>query len=196
MAYRDEVVIDDRSRGIFRVHRSAMTSQQVFADERARIFERCWLYVGHESEVAKPGDYVRRSVGGRPVIFLRDGTGTVRVHFNTCTHRGATLCREESGNTRVFQCFYHAWTFDTSGRLVITPGADAYGPAFDKADYGLRGPARVEEYRGLYFLNHDENAMDLRSYLGGAVEYLDLVLDQADEGMRIVGGAHRYSAKA
>jgi benzoate/toluate 1,2-dioxygenase alpha subunit len=38
--------------------------------------------------------------------------------------------------------------------------------------------------------------MDLRSYLAGAAEYLDLVLDQADEGMRIVGGAHRYSAKA
>jgi p-cumate 2,3-dioxygenase alpha subunit len=196
MAYRDEVVIDDRSRGTFRVNRSAMTSQQVFDDERARIFEHCWLYVGHESEIAKPGDYVRRWIGGRPVIFLRDAAGAVRVHFNTCTHRGATLCREESGNTRVFQCFYHAWTFDTSGRLVITPGADAYGPAFDKADYGLRGPARVEEYRGLYFLNHDENAVDLRSYLAGAVEYLDLVLDQADEGMRIVDGAHRYSAKA
>ena len=196
MAYRDTLVIDDRSRGVFRVHRSAMTSEQVFADERARIFERCWLYVGHESEVAKPGDYVRRWIGGRPVIFLRDSAGAVRVHFNSCTHRGATLCREESGNTRVFQCFYHAWTFDTSGRLVVTPGADAYGAGFDKADYGLRGPARVEEYRGLYFLNHDEHAMDLQSYLGATLEYLDLVLDQADEGMRVVHGTHRYSVSA
>jgi phenylpropionate dioxygenase-like ring-hydroxylating dioxygenase large terminal subunit len=196
MAYRNELVLDDRSRGIFRVHRSAMTSEQVLADERTRIFDRCWLYVGHESEVAKPGDYVRRWVGGRPVIFLRDSAGTVRVHFNTCTHRGATLCRQESGNTRVFQCFYHAWSFDTSGRLVVTPGADAYGPGFDKADYSLRGPARVEEYRGLFFLNNDVHAMDLHGYLGAALEYLDLVLDQADEGMRVVPGSHRYSVRA
>jgi phenylpropionate dioxygenase-like ring-hydroxylating dioxygenase large terminal subunit len=196
MAYRNELVVDDRSRGLFRVHRSAMTSEQVFADERARIFQKCWLYVGHESEVAKPGDYVRRTIGGRPVIFLRDSSGKVRVHFNSCTHRGATLCREDSGNARVFQCFYHAWSFDTSGRLLVTPGADAYAPAFDKADYGLRGPVRVEEYRGLYFLNHDEHAVDLPTYLGNTLEYLDLVLDQADEGMRIVGGAHRYSVAA
>lgn len=196
MPYRDEFVIDDRSRGIFRVHRSAMTSEQIFADERSRIFEKCWLYVGHASEVAKTGDYLRRWVGGRPVIFLRDSAGTVRVHFNSCTHRGATLCREEAGNTRVFQCFYHAWTFDTSGKLVVTPGAEAYAAGFDKAEYALRGPARVAEYRGLYFLNHDPDAMDLRSYLGGAAEYLDLILDQADEGMRIVDGAHRYRVNA
>jgi p-cumate 2,3-dioxygenase alpha subunit len=196
MAYRDEVVIDDRSRGIFRVHRSAMTSEQIFADERSRIFSRCWLYVGHASEVARPGDYVRRRVGGQPVIFLRDSAGAVRIHYNTCTHRGATLCREESGNTRVFQCFYHAWTFDTTGKLVVTPGADAYAAGFDKTDYALRSPARVAEYRGLYFINHDPDAVDLHTYLAGATEYLDLILDQGDEGMRIVDGAHRYSARA
>lgn len=151
MRYRDELVIDDRCRGIFRVNRSAMTSEHVFADEAAKIFDKCWLYVGHESEVSKPGDFVRRTVGGRPVIFLRDSAGDVRVHYNTCTHRGAMLCREDGGNTRVFQCFYHAWSFDTTGRLVVTPGADAYGPGFDKDDYALRGPARVERYRGLFF---------------------------------------------
>ena len=196
MAYRDTIVCDDRSRGIFRVHRSAMTSERILADERSHIFNKCWLYVGHASEVAKPGDYLRRWVGGKPVIFLRDSGGTVRIHYNTCTHRGATLCREASGNTRVFQCFYHAWTFDTTGRLMVTPGAEAYTAGFDKADYALRGPARVAEYRGLYFLNHDPDAMDLRTYLAGATEYLDLILDQGgDEGMRIVDGAHLYSVR-
>ena len=38
--------------------------------------------------------------------------------------------------------------------------------------------------------------MDLRSYLAGAAEYLDLCWTRADEGMRIVDGAHRYSVKA
>ena len=193
MGYRDDCVVDDRERGIFRIHRSLMTRPEVLADERAKIFDRCWLYVGHDSEIEKPGDYVRRSVGGRPVIFLRDKDGTVRVHFNTCPHRGATICREDSGNTRVFQCFYHAWSFDTTGRLVVTPDADGYGPGFDKAEYGLTSPAQVDEYRGLWFLNYDPAGQDLGSYLGDVREYIDLVLDQATDGMRIVDGSHRYS---
>ncbi|MFC5753247.1 aromatic ring-hydroxylating oxygenase subunit alpha [Actinomadura rugatobispora] len=196
MGYRDDLVVDDRRNGIFRVHRSLMTSPEVYDRERRALFDRCWLYVGHESEIPRPGDFVRRGVGGRPLIFLRDSGGTVRMHFNTCTHRGATLCREDAGNTRVFQCFYHAWSFDTTGRLVVTPGADGYGPGFRKEAHNLVAPARFDNYRGLWFVNYDAEAVDLRAYLAGAIEYLDLVLDQAAEGMRIVKGAHRYSVKA
>ena len=196
MGYRDELVIDDHRNGIFRVSRTLMTSQDVFQAERAALFDHCWLYVGHDSEIPRPGDFVRRGVGGRPLIFLRDSAGTVRMHFNTCTHRGATLCREDAGNTRLFQCFYHAWSFDTTGKLVVTPGAEGYGPRFPRDSYNLVAPARIDSYRGLWFVNYDAEAMDLREYLAGATEYLDLVLDQAEEGMRIVKGAHLYSVKS
>ena len=193
MSYTSEKLIDDRENGIFRVHRSLMTSPEIFAEEQRRIFGHCWLYIGHESEIGSPGDYIRRTVAGRPLIFLKDAAGTVRVFFNTCTHRGATLCREDSGNARVFQCFYHAWSFDTRGKLLITPGAEAYSPQFDKSDYDLRGPARVAGYRGLYFVNFDPGAPELLDYLGPATEYLDLVFDQAADGMRVVDGSHLYS---
>ncbi len=49
-----DLVIDDRERGVFRVHRSTMTSQEIFERERQQIFDRCWIYLGHESEVEKP----------------------------------------------------------------------------------------------------------------------------------------------
>jgi p-cumate 2,3-dioxygenase alpha subunit len=196
MGYRDDLIIDDRANGIFRVNRSLMTSAEVYQQERQSLFDKCWLYIGHESEIPKPGDYVRRSVGGRPVILLRDSDGTVRVHFNSCTHRGATLCREDSGNTRLFQCFYHAWSFDTKGRLLITPGADGYSAGFNKDDYALKAPAQVDGYRGFFFVNYDPNAVELHDYLAGSLEYFDLVIDQAEDGMRIVKGSHRYSVKA
>jgi len=196
MGYRDELIVDDRQNGIFRVNRTLMTSPDVYELERATLFDHYWLYVGHDSEIPRPGDFVRRGVGGRPLIFLRDSAGTVRMHFNTCTHRGATLCREDSGNTRLFQCFYHAWSFDTAGKLVVTPGADGYSSGFDRGHYNLVAPARVDSYRGLWFVNYDAQAPDLRDYLAGAAEYLDLVLDQAQDGMRIVKGAHLYSVKA
>ncbi len=52
-----DLIIDDRDKGIFRVHRSSMTSTELFQRERQQIFDKCWLYLGHESEVGKPGDY-------------------------------------------------------------------------------------------------------------------------------------------
>jgi p-cumate 2,3-dioxygenase subunit alpha len=196
MGYRDELVVDDRQNGIFRINRTLMTSPEVYQREQATLFDHYWLYVGHDSEIPRPGDFVRRRVGGRPLIFLRDSAGTVRMHFNTCTHRGATLCREDAGNTRLFQCFYHAWSFDSTGKLVVTPGAEAYSPRFDRGRYNLVAPARFDNYRGLWFVNYDAEAVDLPRHLGNAIEYLDLVLDQAEEGMRIVPGAHLYSVKA
>ncbi len=110
----------------FRVKRTAMTSEEVFRAELAKVFGRTWLYLGHESEIPNPGDFVRRPVGGRPLFMVRGAkTGAVNVFHNTCTHRGAVVCRVDKGTSKVFQCFYHAWTFDSEGRLVGVPGEDA-----------------------------------------------------------------------
>ena len=109
----ESLIVEDRDAGHFKVHRSTMTSQEIYELERAEIFDKCWLYVGHESEVAKPGDFKRRNVGGRPIIFIHGIDGEVRALLNACTHRGAKICRQDSGNSRAFQCFYHSWTFDT-----------------------------------------------------------------------------------
>ena len=34
------------------------------------------------------------------------------------------------------------------------------------------------------------------TYLAGAREYLDLIVDQAEKGMRMIPGSNRYSIKA
>jgi hypothetical protein len=54
-----------------RVHGSLYTDPRVFADELDRIWYRTWVYVGHESEVAEPGDYVRKSIGLQDLIMTR-----------------------------------------------------------------------------------------------------------------------------
>ncbi len=190
------LIIDDRERGIFRVHRSAMTSDELFQRERELIFNRCWIYLGHESEVEEPGDYRRRTVAGRPLFFARGKDCQVRVFLNTCPHRGALICRRDMGNAEVLQCFYHAWTFNTRGELIGVPGEDAYGPAFDRSELGLKQPPRVESYRGFIFVSFNPDADDLITYLGGAREYLDLIEDQVDEGMRVVAGSNKYTIKA
>ena len=131
------------------------------ADERF-IGNHLWLMVDHESRIPNAGDYFVFEYGrGESVIVLRDRAGAVKAYYNVCRHRGSRLCRHDedptpkdsrlsvkqlasSGNTPVFRCPYHAWTYDLDGRLM-----SAYGmPAdFDPAQNGLRpvtcGPPRA-----------------------------------------------------
>jgi p-cumate 2,3-dioxygenase subunit alpha len=190
------LIHEDGERGIFRVHRSAFTSLEIAAIERNNIFDRCWLYLGHESEVEKPGDFRRRTVAGRPLFWVRGSDGKVRAFHNTCTHWGANVCRVDQGNTDTFQCFYHAWTFDNKGELINVPDEAGYARGFNKAELGLVSPPRLEHYRGLYFVSFNPDVTDLANYLGAAKEYLDLILDQSEAGWRVVSGTQNYGARA
>ena len=190
----------DRQHGRFRVHRSAYMSEAVFEREKAMIFERCWLYVGHRTEIANPGDFVTRRVGGRNIIFARNRKDEIVAYYNACTHRGATVCRESRGNTKVFTCPYHGWTFDTAGRLVSTFSNEGYRKDLNEGGrLNLPRVAQLDNYRGFYFLNYNPNAISLADYLAGAKGVIDSYCDQAaegDEGLYVVGGEHAYSIRA
>ena len=191
-----DLIVDDQQRAVFRVHRSSMTSPDVFERERERIFNHCWIYVGHESEIESPGDYRRRTVAGRPLLFVRGRDGRIRVFLNSCPHRGAQICRDDAGNAEVLRCPYHAWSFNTEGQLIGVPREDAYGPCFDRTALGLKAPPRVDSYRGFHFVSFNPQVEDLVSYFGAAREYVDLVVDQAEQGMRVTSGSNRYAIKA
>ncbi len=191
------LVLNDPQAMRFEINRAALVDSGVLELERSRIFDRCWIYVGHESEVRQPGDFKTRTVCGRPVIFCRDAAGAVRVFLNTCRHRGAMVCREREGNAQRYTCFYHGWTYDRDGALYAVPGQSAYPPSFSKDEYSLREPAKVASYRGFVFLNFDSAAEPLDGYLGGAKEYFDLVLDQSPSGrMEVIHGTQEYDIKA
>src|SRR5262245_37607699 len=75
-----------------RVHRKIYTEAEVFEAEMERIFERTWVFVGHESEVAAAGDYKTATIGTQPAIMTRDEDGGIHVLMNRCMHRGSTIC--------------------------------------------------------------------------------------------------------
>jgi p-cumate 2,3-dioxygenase subunit alpha len=189
-------VIDDQEAGIFRVNRRAFTDAECLERERRRVFEKCWIYAGHESEVPHAGDFQSRNVAGRPMILARGDDGKVRVLLNTCTHRGALVCRQKTGNAKTFQCPYHAWTYNSRGQLIGVPGEDAYSPAFKREEFGLAQPAQVDNYRGFIFVCFDPATESLYDYLAGSKEFLDLVADQSELGMKVVAGVQAYSARA
>lgn len=192
----EDLIIDQRDEGVFRINRKSFTDATLLEFEKRRVFERCWIYAGHASEVPQPGDFRARHVAGRPIIMVRGNDGAVRVLLNTCTHRGALVCHKNTGNARSFQCFYHAWTFNTEGELIGVPGEEAYSAAFDRQEFALGRPPRVESYRDFVFISFNPDIQSLGDYLAGAREYLDLVCDQSEAGMEVVSGTQAYSMRA
>lgn len=188
--------IDPASR-LFRVARSNYVDPSTFEAEKAAIFSKCWLFVGHDTELAEPNAFLTRNIADRPIIFLRDRAGEVRCFMNICPHRGTQLCREREGKARTFTCLYHGWTFTNQGRAVSVAEPETYGPAFHGAGRNDLVPVpRFEQYRGFWFLNYDRNAESLIEYLAGARDYIDIIVDQAEAGMQVVGGMQEYSMRA
>ncbi len=197
MASSGEYLRIDEAGGLFKVARKAFVAPEILALEQQRIFERCWLYLGHESELPKPGDFVTRAIAGRNLIFNRGRSGTINAFYNTCTHRGALVCREARGSARNFQCFYHGWVYSDEGALIDQPGKSAYCDKFNAdGSSNLARVARLENYRGFYFINFGNDSINLHDYLGNARPFIDLVVDQAETSMEIIGGTQQYAVDA
>jgi p-cumate 2,3-dioxygenase alpha subunit len=187
----------DPTQRIFKVARRNFVDHEIYEAEKEKIFDRSWLYLGHSSELPKPGDFISRSVGGRSILFTRDAKGQLRALLNTCPHRGAQVCRERKGNAKSFQCFYHGWVFGADGKLRSQPGEESYPEGFKARDTSNMQPVpRYESYRDFNFVSFDRNIIPLVDYLGNAREYLDVICDQTDSGMSIVAGSQEYSIRA
>ena len=58
-----------------RVHKSVYTDQQIFDAEMENIFEKVWVYCGHESQIPNAGDYYAVTIGRQPMIMVRGADG-------------------------------------------------------------------------------------------------------------------------
>ena len=100
------------------ISREIFVNHDFYRQELEQIFGRAWLYIGHESQVKKPGDFFVSKMGEESVILCRDRGGKIHVFLNSCRHRGMKVCRYDEGNTTNFICPYHAWSYSTDGKLV------------------------------------------------------------------------------
>lgn len=127
------------------------TDEQIFAEERARIFENTWYCVGLSADAPARGDLHAVSHFGMPLLFARDAA-RLRVFHNVCSHRGAVLVEGSQRGQGRIACPYHAWTYNLSGELAGTPHAGGAGrhecAHFDRSTLGLR------EIRSAEWANH------------------------------------------
>ena len=67
----------DSQRGI--ISREIFVSPEFHKEELEKLFTRAWLFVGHESQIPKPGDFFVSRMGQESVILCRDSKGAVHV---------------------------------------------------------------------------------------------------------------------
>jgi phenylpropionate dioxygenase-like ring-hydroxylating dioxygenase large terminal subunit len=178
------------------ISREIFVNDDIYAQEQERVFARSWLFVGHESQIPNPGDFFASRMGEESVILCRDRAGTVHVFLNSCRHRGMKVCRYDDGNTTVFTCPYHGWSYGTDGALVGVPFfREAYHSALDRAKYRLVEVAQLCCYKGTVWANWDASAPPFLEYLGEFQRFLDLILDGWDgrEGQaELLGGVQKW----
>lgn len=196
---RDPSVLEDGTRlqDLFdlarrRVSARVFSDPEIFRLEMSRLFTRSWLFLGVESEIPEPGDFVVRPMGGDSVIVTRDNNGAINVLLNRCTHRGTQLCVTDCGHAQQFRCPYHGWLFATDGRLKAMPNAKDWLGDGNKADYAMR-KARVETRGGLIFGTWDADMPDFETYLGEFRFYFDMLFCAVDKDLVTVGAPQRWS---
>jgi choline monooxygenase len=135
--------------------------------DRQLILAKSWQYVGHESQIARPGDYLVDDIIGRPILVVRNQSSDILCFSNVCRHRGGPLATK-SGSARMLRCVYHAWTYNLDGALVGAPKFEGV-ENFNKQDCTLPR-YRMESYEGFLFVNFSGDAPPLAQHLAGIKE--------------------------
>ena len=128
--------------------------REFFEVEMARVIRPSWQIVCHQSDLARPGDYRTLDYLGESVLVVRGEDQVLRAFANVCRHRAMRLVEGPAGCARKIVCPYHAWSYESDGRLAAVPMRADY-PALDPDDNALL-PIDLEIWRGFVFVRLED----------------------------------------
>ena len=163
--------------------RQFYTSETVYKMDIQHYWNHSWIWVGHINQIPNVGDFFLFDYGYESVIIARDKNGSVNAFLNVCRHRGSRVCIEKSGNTRLFVCPYHAWTYELNGSLRA---AREMEDDFNTAEYSLK-KVNLRIFHGLIFICVADNPPNIDE---GLLQLEPLVEPFEFENLKIVHSAN------
>ncbi|MFN3521593.1 MAG: aromatic ring-hydroxylating oxygenase subunit alpha [Phenylobacterium sp.] len=149
---------------------AAYVREDVYAREADRVMRAGWAPVSRLDQTPNPGDYLCIDLMGQPLLVSHGMDGRVRVFSNVCRHRSAPVA-EGAGTRKLFTCPYHAWSYDTEGRLVRAPLMEG-AEGFSEADCSLP-LVRSETWEGFILVNLDGEAAPFAPQVEGLRSYFE-----------------------
>ncbi len=137
-------------------------SDEVWQEERQRIFRSGWLMAGAGQRLQR-GNRTVVDLAGESVLLTRDLDGALHAFANVCRHRGARLCEGHDASAQgSLMCPYHAWTYALDGRLIATPHLD--DTEVDRSTLPL-WQYHLREWQGLVFVSLNPDPPEFDSWL-------------------------------
>ena len=132
---------------------------EIFAREKAMLFDAGSNYAGHELMVPEAGDYQTLAWMDHAKLLVRNEAG-VELLSNICRHRQSIML-EGRGNRENIVCPLHHWTYDLKGELL---GA----PRFPESPCVKLRSTPLSRWNGLLFAGPRDPRKDLAGMTTGA----------------------------
>ncbi|MCA9771049.1 MAG: Rieske 2Fe-2S domain-containing protein [Myxococcales bacterium] len=145
---------------------AAFVDQEVFDWEMKNLFLGGWICLGHISQVAEQGRFIRREMGPDSIVVVGGEHGQPHAFLNVCRHRGTRVVEEaRGGGRRSFACPYHGWTYGLDGALAAIPHAAGF-PGVRESTGGLVELPCAERFGFLWVRPSPGEPLDVDAYLG------------------------------
>ena len=147
----------------FTIPPSIYSSPEISELERERIFAQEWQCPGLAADIPNPGDYITYSINDQPIFSIRGRDGIIRTFANVCLHRMMRLVENRGSCTKIV-CPYHAWTYDTEGRVIGAGHMGHRDPEFEKKGYRLP-QLRTDIWQGWIYVTLNDAAPSVAQLL-------------------------------
>jgi TetR/AcrR family transcriptional repressor of bet genes len=101
----------------------AYADARIHAMERELLFQNAWAVVGHESQIARAGEFLCVDSGAERVLVVRDASAAVHALRNSCPASPHTLLASRSGRFDAdIECKLHGLHFSLDGKCATGLG--------------------------------------------------------------------------
>ena len=165
----------DQADGIMVKPVADYTDNEIISSEVNKIFYDHPVPIALSAEFKENNSYKAAKVIDTPLLITRGEDGVVRTFINICKHRGAPVCPEGTGKKSKFNCTYHGWMYNNTGKLVNIFKSDTFGD-IDKSKIKLTELFCEERSGFIWACLNPDIKYDLNKWMNG----FDAELDDID----------------
>lgn len=138
--------------------------------EVEKMWNRTWQAACRETEIPNAGDFFVYDIAKYSILITRAESGELKAYFNACLHRGRQL-KQGCGTSREIKCPYHGFRWNLEGEFQGAPCQWDF-PHVNPEEFSL-SQVQVETWGGWVFINMDNDAESLQSYMGILPEHFE-----------------------